>query len=202
MRSLRAPIIVALAILLCAPVAASGADNPHEKSTITDIQYRISYSLEIPGNCAVLSFSQWSKSKFRGWDAYKVAVTYGAPPASTIQSFPISPAPKYDDELPYGGNIVSPPASAHWALIGDGSFHAGPPPAEPECQAILARAMGQIPDHKVTTYYRRTDLCISRYDKVAKAKKAVKKAKSRKAKSKAKKKLKAAEKSFSKSCAK
>ena len=180
--------------------AIAATDNPNEKTTVTDIQWRISYSREIPGNCAVLGFSQWQAAKFRGWEAYQVAITFGTPPASRTDSFPISPPPKYDDELKYGGNIVSPPNGSHWVLIGDGSYRAGPPPAEAECQAGLARAQAQIPDHKVTTSFRRTSACAAKFDKLTTAQKALKRAKGRKAK--AKKNLSKATQAFNKDCSK
>lgn len=180
--------------------ASAQTTNPNEKKTVTDIQWRISYSLEIPGNCAVLGFSQWEASKFKGWEAYQVAVTLGTPPASRTDSFPVSPPPLYDDQLKYGGNIVSPPTGSHWVLIGDGSFRAGPPPAEAECQEMLARAQAGIPGGKVTTSFRRTSTCASKFDKLTKARKAGKKAKSKTAKAKAKKNLSSAKKSFGKDC--
>ena len=87
-------------------------------------------------------------------------------------------------------------------LIGDGSFRAGPPPAEADCQAILARSQAAVPDHKVTTSYRRTSACAAKFDKRTKAQKAVKKAKGKKAKGKARKKLSKAKKAFGKDCSK
>jgi hypothetical protein len=181
--------------------AATVAD-PNEKTTVTDIQYRLSYSQTIPGNCAVLGFSQWEAAKFKGWEAYQTAVTLGTPPASRTDSFPVSPAPAYDDLLPYGGNIVSPPTGSHWVLIGDGSYRAGPPPADPDCTDMLARAQASVPDHKVTTFFRRTTACATKFAALTKAQKSVKKAKGKKAKSKAKKKRSKAEKSFKKDCSK
>ena len=56
----------------------------------------------------------------------------------------MSPPPKYDDEFKYGGNIVSPPSGSHWVLIGNGSYRAGGPPAEAECQAMFARSQAGI----------------------------------------------------------
>lgn len=193
--------VAALALGLGAPSAATAeVVDPNEKTTVTDIQYRISYSTAIPGNCAVLGFSQWQASKFRGWEAYKVAITFGTPPASRTDSFIVSPPPKYDDELKYGGNIVSPPNGSHWVLIGDGSFRAGPPPAEADCQAMLARSQAQVPDHKVTTSYRRTSTCAAKFATLTKAEKAVKKAKGTKSRSKAKKTLTKARRAFDKDC--
>jgi hypothetical protein len=195
--------VAASALVLGASTAASAATaDPNEKVTVTDIQYRISYSQEIPGNCAVLGFSQWQADKFRGWDAYQVAITVGTPPATRIDSFPVSPPPIYDDAFKYGGNTVSPPAGSHWVLIGNGSYRAGAPPADPDCTDMLARSQAGVT--KVTTSFRRTDACATKFDKLTKAQKAVKKAKgkSKKAKSKAKKKLSKAEKSFKKDCSK
>ncbi len=189
-------------LLGAASAAVAKTDDPNEKTTVTDIQYRISYSQEIPGNCGVFGFSQWEAAKFKGWEAYQVAITYGTPPSSRTDSFPISPAPNYDDQLKYGGNTVSPPNGSHWVLIGNGSYRAGPPPAEADCQAMLARSLALVPDHKVTTSYRRTSACAIKFDKLTKAQKAVKKAKSKKAKSKAKKTLSKAKKTFGKSCSK
>ncbi len=189
-------------LLGAASAAVAQTDNPNEKTTVTDIQYRISYSQEIPGNCAVFGFSQWEAAKFKGWDAYQVAVTFGTGTSSRTDSFPVSPPPNYDDMLQYGGNTVSPPNGSHWVLIGNGSYRAGPPPAEAECQAMLARSQAVMPDHKVTTSYRRTSECAAKFDKLTKAQKAVKKAKGKKAKSKAKKKLSKAKKAFGKDCSK
>ena len=112
--------VATLALVLGASSAAVARTDPNEKTTVTDIQYRISYSQAIPGNCAVLGFSQWEAAKFKGWDAYKVAVTFGTPPASRTDTILVSAPPRYDDELKYGGNIVSPPNGSHWVLIGDG----------------------------------------------------------------------------------
>lgn len=198
---LPALVLATLAVVLGTSSAAiAQTDNPNEKTTVTDIQYRISYSQEIPGNCAILGFSQWQAAKFKGWKAFRVSVTLGTPPSSRTDSFPVSPSPKYDDELKYGGNIVSPPNGSHWVLIGDGSYRAGPPPAEAECQAMLARSQAVIPDHKVTTSFRRTSTCAAKFDKLTQAQKAVKKAKGRKVKSKAKKNLSKAKKAFNKDC--
>ncbi|MBO9534057.1 MAG: hypothetical protein J7513_13885 [Solirubrobacteraceae bacterium] len=200
---MRLAVLVAatLALVVGAPSAAVAQKaDPNVKTTVTDIQWRISYSVEVPGNCAVLGFSQWQASKFRGWDAYQVAVTLGTPPSSRTDSFPVSAAPTYDDQLGYGGNIVSPPAGSHWVLIGDGSYRAGPPPADPDCQAMLTRSQGVIPDGKVATSYRRTSTCTTKFDKLTKARKAVKKAKSKSAKSKANKQLSKAKRSFTKDC--
>lgn len=195
--------LAAAAFVLCvSPAVGASASDPNEKTTVTDIQWRISYSVTIPGNCAVLAFSQWEASKFKGWEAHQVEVTFGTPPSSRTDSFPVSPAPTYDDQLPYGGNIVSPPGGSHWVLIGDGSFRAGGPPADPDCQAMLSRAQAGIPTNKVTTYFRRTSACASKFAKLTKAQKAVKKAKGNKAKSKAKKKLSKAKKAFNKDCSK
>lgn len=193
--------VAGLAVFLsAAPAALAATADPNEKTTVTDIQYRISYSRTIPGNCAVLGFSQWQASKFKGWEAYKVAVTFGTPPASRTDTFVVSPPPKYDDELPYGGNIVSPPNGSHWILIGDGSFRAGPPPAEADCQAMLGRAQAGIPDHKVTTFFRRTSACAAKFATLTQAEKAVKKAKGRKAKAKAKTRLSKVRRAFGTGC--
>lgn len=198
---LHALALATLAVALGASSAAvAQADDPNEKTTVTDIQYRISYSQEIPGNCAVLGFSQWEAAKFKGWDAVSVSVTLGTPPASRTDSFPVSPPPKYDDELKYGGNVVSPPNGSHWVLIGDGSFRAGPPPAEADCQAMLTRSQAAVPDHKVTTTFRRTSTCATKFDKLTRAQKAAKKAKSKTAKAKAKKNLSKARKAFDADC--
>ncbi len=195
--------LATLAVVLSASSAAvAGTKDPNEKTTVTDIQYRISYSQEIPGNCAVLGFSQWEAAKFRGWEAYQVAVTLGTPPQSRTDTFPVSAPPKYDDELKYGGNTVSPPNGSHWVLIGDGSYRAGPPPAEADCQAMLERSRAAVPDGKVTTSFRRTSKCAAKFAKLTKAQKAVKKAKGKKSKSKAKKKLSKAKKAFNKDCSK
>lgn len=197
--------LTSLALLLGASSTAVAASDPNEKTTVTDIQWRISYSQTIPGNCAVLGFSQWEATKFKGWDAYKVGINQVG---GSFLTFTISPAPTYDDLLPYGGNIVSPPAGSHWALIGDGSFRAGPPPAEADCQAMLGRSQATVPDHKVTTFYRRTADCAAKHSKLTKAQKAYKKVKNkkgkkaRKAKSKAKASLTKAEKAFKKDCTK
>jgi hypothetical protein len=189
--------------VLGAPSAAiAQTDDPNEKTTVTDIQYRISYSLEIPGNCAVLGFSQWEAAKLKGWEAVRVSVTLGTPPASRTDTFPVSPPPKYDDELKYGGNIVSPPTGSHWVLIGDGSFRAGPPPAEADCQAMLTRSQAAVPNRKVTTSFRRTSACATKFDKLTQAQKAAKKAKGKKAKSRTKKNLSKAKKAFNKDCSK
>jgi hypothetical protein len=184
-------------------VATARADEPNEKTTVTDIQHRISYSQEIPGNCAVFGFSQWQAATFRGWDAVRVSITLGTSPPRT-DTFPVSPPPKYDDELKYGGNTVSPPNGSHWVLIGNGSYRAGPPPADPDCQELLARSRAAVPDNKVTTTFRRTSDCAAKFAKLTAAQKAVKKAKgkSRKARSRAKKSLSKAEKAFNKDCSK
>lgn len=192
---------LALALVLGASSAAVAATaDPNEKTTVTDIQYRISYSREIPGNCAVLGFSQWKAADFKGWEAYQVAVTFGTPPASRTDSFRVSPPPKYDDELKYGGNVISPPNGSHWVAIGDGSFRAGPLPAEAECQAMLARSQAQIPDHRVTTSFRRTAKCAAKFGTLTQAEKALKKAKGTKARSRAKKNLSKARKAFGADC--
>lgn len=193
--------LVTLAVALGGSPAVAETGNPNEKTTVTDIQYRISYSQEIPGNCAIFAFSQWEASKFKGWEAFRVSITWG-PPASRTDSFPVSPPPKYDDELQYGGNVVSPPNGSHWVLIGGGSYRAGPPPAEAECQAMLARKISGIPNNKVTTSFRRTSECAAKFSQLTKAKKAVKKAKGKKARSKAKKNLSKAKKAFGKDCSK
>lgn len=198
-------VTVALAILAtasgAAPAAGAATANPNEKTTVTDIQWRISYSVEIPGNCAVLGFSQWQASKFKGWDVYKLSFMWAG--TTTVASpSPISSPPKYDDELKYGGNVVSPPNNSHWVLIGNGSYRAGPPPAEAECQAMLARSQAAVPDRKVTTRFRRTATCVSKIAALTKAEKAVKRAKSAKAKSKAKKALSKAKKTFDMDCSK
>ena len=198
-------VTVALAILAtasgAAPAAGAATAKPNEKTTVTDIQWRISYSVEIPGNCAVLGFSQWQASKFKGWDVYKLSFMWAG--TTTVASpSPISSPPKYDDELKYGGNVVAPPNGSHWLLIGDGTFRAGPPPAEAECQAILARSQAQIAENKVTTYYRRTSACAAKFDTLTKAEKANKKAKSKQAKAKAKKNLSKAKTAFNKDCSK
>jgi hypothetical protein len=199
---LTALALATLALVFGTSSAAIAATaNPNEKTTVTDIQYRISYSQEIPGNCAVLAFSQWQASKFKGWDAYQVAITYGAP-ASRTDSFPVAPPPKYNDEFKYGGNIVSPPTGSHWVLIGNGSYRAGGPPADPDCTDMLARSQTGVPDHKVTTSYRRTDKCVTKLDALTTAEKASKKAKSKKSKSKAKKNLSKAKTAFNKDCSK
>lgn len=195
--------LATLAVVLGASsTAIARTDDPNEKTTVTDIQYRISYSQEVPGNCAILGFSQWQAAKFKGWEAFQVSVTLGTPPSSRTDTFPVSPPPKYDDELKYGGNTVSPPNGSHWVLIGGGSYRAGPPPAEAECQAMLARSQAAIPDHKVTTSFRRTSKCAAKFDKLTKAQKAVKKAKGKKVKSRAKKNLSKAKKAFNKDCSK
>ncbi len=191
-----------LTLLLAGASAAVAQTDPDQKTTVTDIQYRISYSQEIPGNCAVLGFSQWEAARFKGWDAYQVAITFGSGTSSRTDTFPVSPPPDYDDLLQYGGNTVSPPAGSHWVLIGNGSFRAGPPPAEADCQAMLARSQAAVPDHKVTTSYRRTSKCSAKFAKLTKAQKAVKKAKGKQAKRKAKKKLSKAKKAFGKDCSK
>ena len=93
MMRLTALAVATLALVLGASSAAIAATgNPNEKTTVTDIQYRISYSQEIPGNCAVLGFSQWQAAKFKGWEAYQVSVTLGTPPASRIDTLPGVPA--------------------------------------------------------------------------------------------------------------
>ena len=81
----------------------------------------------------------------------------------------------------YGGNIVSPPAGSHWVLIGDGSFRAGPPPAEADCQAMLARSQAVNPDHKVTTSFRRTSQCAAKFGKLTRAQKASRRPRARRA---------------------
>lgn len=105
----------------------------------------------------------------QGWDAYQVGITVGVPPASRTGTIAVSPPPLYDDQLPYGGNIISPPNGSHWVLIGDGSFRAGPPPAEADCQGMLARSQAAIVGNKVTTYFRRTTVCATKFDKLTKA---------------------------------
>ena len=122
------------------------------------------------------------------------------PPASRTGTIAVSPPPLYDDQLPYGGNIISPPNGSHWVLIGDGSYRAGPPPAEADCQAMLARSQAAVPDHKVTTSFRRTTICAAKFATLTKAQKAAKKAKGKKGKSKAKKNLSKARKAFDKDC--
>jgi hypothetical protein len=195
--------LATLAVVLGASSAAiAQTDDPNEKTTVTDIQYRISYSQEIPGNCAVLGFSQWEAAKFKGWEAVRVSITLGTPPSSRTDTFPVSAPPKYDDELKYGGNIVSPPNGSHWVLIGNGSYRAGPPPAEAGCQAMLARSQAAVPDHKVTTSFRRTSACAAKFDKLTQTQKAAKKAKGKKAKSRTKKNLSKAKKAFNKDCSK
>ncbi len=189
-----------LVVLGASSAAVAQADNANEKTTVTDIQYRISYSQEIPGNCAVLGFSQWEAAKFKGWEAFQVSVTLGTPPSSRTDTFPVSPSPRYDDEFTYGGNTVSPPTGSHWVLIGGGSYRAGPPPAEADCQAMLARSQAGIPDHKVTTSFRRTSGCAAKFDKLARAQKAVRKAKGKKVASRAKKNLSRAKKAFDSGC--
>jgi hypothetical protein len=198
--------LTAFALLLgTTSTAVAAKSDPNEKTTVTQIQWRISYSVTIPGNCAVLGFSQWEIAKFKGWDAYKVGTT---PVGGSFQTYIVSPPPLYDDQLPYGGNIVSPPGNSHWLLIGDGSFRAGPPPAEADCLAMLGRAQTGTQENKVTTFYRRTSTCATRYAKLTKAESAYKKAKKKKgkkgkkARSKAKANLKKAQKSFNKSCTK
>lgn len=188
--------LAAAVVLGASSAAMARTGDPNEKTTVTDIQYRISYSQEIPGNCAVLGFSQWEAAKFKGWEAFQVSVTLGTPPASRTDSFPVSPPPKYDDELKYGGNVVSPPNGSHWVLIGDGSYRAGPPPAEADCQAMLTRSQAVIPDHKVTTSFRRTSTCATKFTKLTQAQKA----ESKKAKAKAKKNLSKAKKAFNSDC--
>ena len=196
--------LATLALVLGPSSAASaGTDDPHEKTTVTDIQHRVSYSREVPGNCAVLAFSQWEAATFRGWEAVQVSITLGTSPPRT-DSFPVSPPPTYDDEFTYGGNTVSPPNGSHWVLIGNGSYRAGPPPADPDCQEMLARSRAAVPDNKVTTTFRRTSDCVAKFDKVTAAQRAVKKArgKSRKARSRAKTRLSKAKKAFDKDCSK
>lgn len=197
-------LIVATSALVLGVSSATSAQtaNPNEKTTVTDIQYRVSYSQEVPGNCAVLGFSQWQADKFKGWEPYQVSITRGTPPSTRIDSFPVSPPPKYDDEVKYGGNTVSPPSGSHWVHIGNGSYRAGGPPADPDCQAMLARTEASVPDGKVKTYFRRTTTCVAKFDKLTKAQKAVKKAKTKKKKSKAKKNLSKANKAFKKDCSK
>lgn len=124
------------------------------------------------------------------------------PPASRTGTIAVSPPPLYDDQLPYGGNIISPPNGSHWVLIGDGSFRAGPPPAEADCQGMLARSQAAIVGNKVTTYFRRTPVCATKFDKLTKAQKAVKKADDKDSRQKARKKLDKARKSFKKDCSK
>lgn len=199
-------LLTALALTLGSSTAAAATTNDkNEKTTVTDVQWRISYSQTAPGNCAVLGFSQWEDAKFRGWEAYKVGFT---PVGGSFGTLVVSPAPTYDDQLPYGGNIVSPPNGSHWVLIGDGSFRAGPPPADPECQAMLGRAQATILNNQVTTFYRRTATCVTKFAKLTKEQKAYKKAKRKKGKkakrgkAKAKAKLKKAERSFKKDCSK
>ncbi len=124
------------------------------------------------------------------------------PPASRTGTIAVSPPPLYDDQLPYGGNIISPPNGSHWVLIGAGSFRAGPPPAEADCQGMLARSQAAIVGNKVTTYFRRTTVCATKFDKLTKAQKAVKKADDKDSRQKARKKLDKARKSFKKDCSK
>jgi hypothetical protein len=188
------------AVLGASSAATAQTANPNEKTTVTDIQHRISYSLEIPGNCAVLGFSQWEAARFKGWEAFQVSVTLGTPPATRTDTYPVSPSPQYDDELRYGGNIVSPPAGSHWVLIGNGSYRAGPPPAEADCQAMLERSQAVVPDNKVTTSFRRTSGCAARFATLTRAQKAVKKAKGKKAASRARKNLSSARTAFNKDC--
>ena len=198
---LTALAVATVALVLGASSAAIAATaNPNEKTTVTDIQYRLSYSREIPGNCAVLGFSQWQAAKFKGWEAYQVSLTVGTPPASRIESFPVSPPPKYNDEFKYGGNIVSPPNGSHWVLIGGGTYYAGGPPADPGCQEMLGRSQGGT--SKVTTSFRRTSTCAAKFDKLTKAQKAYRKATGKKAKSKAKNSLSKAKTAFDKDCSK
>jgi hypothetical protein len=195
--------VATLAVALgTSSVASAGTEDPNEKTTVTDIQYRISYSQEIPGNCAVLGFSQWQAAQFKGWEAVQVAVTLGTPPSSRTDTFPVSRPPEYDDAFKYGGNVVAPPTGSHWVLIGNGSYRAGGPPAEADCQAMLARSQAAVPDHKVTTTFRRTSECTAKLDKLTAAQKAAKKAKSKKARSKAKRSLSKARKAFDKDCSK
>jgi hypothetical protein len=188
------------AVFGASSAATAQTANPNEKTTVTDIQHRISYSQEIPGNCAVLGFSQWEAARFKGWEAFQVSVTLGTPPATRTDTYPVSPSPRYDDELRYGGNIVSPPAGSHWVLIGNGSYRAGPPPAEADCQAMLARSQAVVPDNKVTTSFRRTSECAARFAKLTRAQKAVKQAKGKKVASRAKKSLSSARAAFNKDC--
>lgn len=200
MRTIALTLATSALMLGTASNAGAAVVDPNEKTTVTDIQWRIVYSTRTPGNCMVAGFSQWEAAKFKGWDAYKLSITFGTPPASSTYSASVSPPPLYDDQLPYHDSIVSPPNGSHWALIGDGSFRAGPPPAEADCQAMLARSQAQIPDNKVTTYFRRTTVCATKFDKLTKAEKGVKKAKGKKSKRRAKAKLAAAKSSFTKDC--
>jgi hypothetical protein len=57
-----------------------------------------------------------------------------------------------------------------------------------------------IPDHKVTTSFRRTSECAAKFDKLAQAQKAVKKAKGKKVVTRAKKNLSKAKKAFDHDC--
>ncbi|MFT4050123.1 MAG: hypothetical protein QM648_09855 [Solirubrobacterales bacterium] len=201
---LLALVFTTFALAVCASSAAAAQTaDPNEKTTVTDIQWRISYSQEIPGNCAVFAFSQWTASKFKGWDVYKLGWTWTGTTTLATNS-QISSAPKYDDELRYGGNTVSPPGGSHWVLLGDGSYRAGPPPAEAECQAMLAHSQTLFAGNQVTTFYRRTAACATKLAALTKAEKSYKKAKkkSKKVKSKAKKKLTKAQASFKKDCTK
>ena len=43
------------------------------------------------------------------------------------------------------------------------------PPAEADCQGMLARSQAAIVGNKVTTYFRRTTVCATKFDKLTKA---------------------------------
>ncbi len=133
-------LLSAVLVLAPASVASAQTSDPNTKTTVTDIQYRISYSVTVPGNCAILSLSQWEDAKFRGWEATRVAINVATSTGTRADSFGVSAPPTYDDQLQYGGNIVSPPAGSHWVLIGNGSYRAGPPPADP-----IARTPSRAP---------------------------------------------------------
>src|SRR5262245_42039981 len=102
MRPTALAVAVLALVLDASTTAVAATTNPNEKTTVTDIQYRISYSREIPGNCAILAFSQWEAAKFKGWEVSGVAVTLATSGAPRTDSFSVSPAPMYDDQLKYG----------------------------------------------------------------------------------------------------
>lgn len=209
MNRLAASTLAASVLVLgVSSTALAAGGNPNKKSTVTDIQWHISYSQQIPGNCMIVGFSQWEAAKFRRWEAYAIEVTSGTPPYRNS----VAPPPKYDDELKYGGNILSPSNGSHWVLIGDGTFRAGPPPAQQACHEILRNAQTSILNNKVTTFYRRTSVCTTKLSNLTDAQKAVEKARkakrknntpeSRKKLTKAKERLSKAEQSFDRDCSK
>jgi hypothetical protein len=188
-------LLLAVAVLAvgAAPVLAA---NPDQKTEPAKVIFKHGEDPADPGHCTANVFADWRAEK--GWVAQSYTYTLNLADGSTREESGALDGPDYYDHYTFGGIVWDAPAGTHWWLISQ-TYVDGP--GRTDCSDYDQKNHAQFDGKKVTLTFGITEECRPARDKLAAAKKAVKKAKGRKAKKAAKAKRKKAQAAYDKVCA-